>query len=188
MDLDTLAGLIPLVPQPTLVYPNFLRPEAAAFIPGFITSNDFQLFKTTVGNFVDSFVKKLLRYSMRFTIMGALLARPAAAVHSALSRPRDATVVFGVASKKLPLLLFLGEHDKTVYSLKLKADCEEERIEIETVVLVAGHALFLDCHDTVRQSNLDFVKRQSVDSRLDEAHEHLRVTAVPVGTQHSPPS
>ncbi|KAJ7659603.1 Alpha/Beta hydrolase protein [Mycena polygramma] len=157
-----LAGLILVAPQPTLVYPDLLRPEAAAFIPGFITSTDVQLFKTTVGNFVDSFVKKPLRYSTRFTIMGAVLAQPAAVVHSALSRPQDATIFFGVAAKKLPLLLFLGEHDKTLYSPKLKADCEQEWVEIETVVLDAGHAVFLDCHNKVRESTLEFVKSHSV--------------------------
>ncbi|KAJ7618856.1 hypothetical protein DFH06DRAFT_1144725 [Mycena polygramma] len=59
-----LAGLILVAPPP----------EAAAFIPGFINSTDVQLFKTTVGNFVDSFAKKPLRHSTRFTVMGALLA------------------------------------------------------------------------------------------------------------------
>jgi pimeloyl-ACP methyl ester carboxylesterase len=158
-DPTYLAGLILLAPQPYIGYPDVVRPEAVACIPGLTSATDVALFKATSTTFVDSFTAKAMDYSTRFMILGAMLSQPAKAVGLSMSRPQDPSILFGIAAKKLPLLLILGEYDKLMYSGKLKEYYEREWVNLETTVLDAGHAVFLDCHDEVRERVLAFVAR-----------------------------
>ncbi|KAJ6626033.1 Alpha/Beta hydrolase protein [Mycena sp. CBHHK59/15] len=151
-DPSYLAGLIFLAPQPYIGYQDIVRPEAVAFLPGLTGSTDVGLFKSTATAFVDPFTCKPMDYSTCFTIMGAMLSQPGEAVVKAMSRPQDANILFEVAAKTLPLLLLLGKEDKVMRSEKLEQDFGENWLDAEIEVLEAGHAMFLDSHDDVRQT------------------------------------
>ncbi|KAJ6554272.1 Alpha/Beta hydrolase protein [Mycena capillaripes] len=160
-DPTYLAGLILLAPQPYMGYQDVVRPEAVDCLPGLTSSTEVSLFKSSATEFVDSFTSKPMDYSTRFTVMGAILSQPGKAIGLAMSRPQDPNILFGVAARNLPLLLILGEHDKVLYSGKLQEDFERERVDIQTAVLDAGHAMFLDCHDEVRERVLRFIDSQN---------------------------
>ncbi|KAJ7653735.1 Alpha/Beta hydrolase protein [Mycena polygramma] len=156
-DPTYLAGLIHMSPQPNVAYPNILKAEPNALFPGFLTETDVPLFKSTAAKFIDLFTLKPIKYSSRFTVMGALLAQPGKAMLVSMARPQDPDILWGNVAKKLPLLLILAEHDRCLNTPKLKEDYEREWVDIQTVVLDSGHAVFWDEHDDVREKVLAFV-------------------------------
>ncbi|KAJ6492757.1 Alpha/Beta hydrolase protein [Mycena vitilis] len=152
-----LTGLIHMLPQPNVAYPNILKAEPNALFPGFLTETDIPLFKSTAAKFIDLFTLKPIKYSSRFTVMGALLAQPGKAMLVSMARPQDPDILWSVVAKKLPLLLILAEHDRCLNTPKLKEDYEREWVDIRTEVLDSGHAVFWDEHDDVREKVLAFV-------------------------------
>ncbi|KAJ7161208.1 Alpha/Beta hydrolase protein, partial [Mycena filopes] len=159
-DSTYLAGLIFLSPQPYIGLSDVVRPEAVGALPGLTNSTDVPLFKSTATAFVESFTDKPMEYSIRLQILGAMLLQSATAVGRAMTRQQDPDVLFKVAAKKLPLLLILGEHDKVLYTEKVQEYYKREWTDIQSMVLDAGHAVFLDRHEEVRKSVLEFVEQR----------------------------